>query len=122
MATYAAFVKKDKLPSTAEITRALSSRGWAVVIDSETTLDALSGPLPIKIDDAPVAISLETSNEIGGEGQAWATVAKLTDVKLAFSADGDAAEWARDLARGIALLTCGAFLADGQSEPIHYGR
>lgn len=122
MATYAAFVKKDKLPPTSEVTRAMSSRGWAVVIDSEATLDTLSGPLPIKVDDAPVAISLETSTEISGEGEAWATVAKLTDVKLAFTAEGDAAGWARDMARGVALLACGAYLADGQDTPIHYGR
>lgn len=122
MATYTAYVKKDKLPPTAEITRALSSRGWAVTIDSESALDELSGPLPVKVDDAPVAISLDTAGGVEGDGPAWNTVRKLTDVKLAFSAEGDAASWARDMARGIALLACGAYLADGQDTPIHFGR
>lgn len=122
MATYTAYVKKDKLPPTAEITRALSSRGWAVVIDSESALDSLSGPLPLTVDDAPVSVQLDATGEIAGEGDAWKAVRKLTDVKLSFTADGDDAGWARDLARGVALLACGAYLADGQETPIHFGR
>lgn len=124
MPTYVAFVRKTKLPPTSEIKRALSSRGWAVEIDTEHTLDELSGKLPLRIDDQPVEVSIECATDYGqlAESEAWRQVRKLTDVKISLSAGADNAQWARDIARGVALLACGAYLADGAEEPIHYGR
>lgn len=124
MPTYVAFVRKNRLPPTPEIKRALSSRGWAVEIDTESTIDQLSGKLPLRIDDVPVEVAIECATDYGelAEGASWAAVRKLTDVKISLSGQDDGARWARDIARGVALLACGAYLADGAEEPIHYGR
>ncbi|HJN77610.1 MAG TPA: hypothetical protein QGF58_27065 [Myxococcota bacterium] len=124
MSTYAAFVRKNRLPSTSVIKRALSSRGWAVEIDTEHTLDELSGKLPLRVDDEPIEVAIECSTDFGRDtdSDVWAAVHKLTDVRIRFTGDGQGARWARDIARGVALLACGAYLADGAEEPIHYGR
>jgi len=124
MPTYVAFVRKTKLPPTSEIKRALSSRGWAVEIDTEHTLDQLSGKLPLRIDDEPVEVAIECATDFAppADSESWRAVRKLTDVKIAFSAEDGAENWARDIARGVALLACGAYLPDGAAEPIHYGR
>ncbi len=124
MPEYSAFVRTDRLPSTADVLRALSSRGWALELDGDDALSARSGELGLTIDGqpVPVQISVDTDDLGLGEGEAWTAVAKASDVRLRFSSDHEGGRWARDVARGVALLAMGAYLADGADAPIHFGR
>jgi hypothetical protein len=124
MPEYSAFVRTDRLPPTPEILRALSSRGWAIELEGEAALPERAGDLGLKIDGQPVPVQLRVDTEdLGlGEGEAWKAVAKGSDVRLRFSSDHEGGRWARDVARGVALLAMGAFLTDGADTPLQYGR
>lgn len=124
MPEYSAFVRTDRLPPTAEILRALSSRGWALELEGEAALTERAGELGLKVDGntVPLALAVETEDLGLGEGEAWKAVAKGADVRLRFTSEHEEGRWARDVARGVALLAMGAFLPPGADTPLHYGR
>lgn len=134
--TFVAYVPRKRMPSVAELNRAMSSRGFRVKLDSESPLESLGGDLPLKVDGETVPVQLAISALQGPEVDAERerleaagdadsekrlTVYKTTDVRFAFSADDANAGWARDTARALALLACGAFenMADGKL--LHFG-
>ena len=124
MPEYSAFVRSDRLPPTPEILRALSSRGWALELEGDAALTERAGELGLKVDGETVPLQLAVDTEdLGlGQGPEWKAVAKGADVRLRFSSEHDEGRWARDVARGVALLSMGAFLAPGKDVPLHFGR
>lgn len=134
MATqFFAYVPRKRLPTVEELNRAMSSRGWRVEIKSDSPLDQLSGAVPLEVDDAKVdlTVSVETPDasevaaqrdqlEAAGDEESLkrSTVLKTTDIRFTFSGDE---KWARDVARGLALLACGAFENPADGRLLHFG-
>lgn len=134
--TYIAYVPRKRLPTPAELNRALSSRGVRVKVAEEGSLDALGGDLSVRIDGNPVPITVEVSELVGdaiaaerakleaagdAESEKRLTVLKTTELRFSFVGDGDNATWARDIARGLALLSCGAFENPADGRLLHFG-
>ena len=135
-ATYIAYVPRKRLPTPAELNRAMSSRGTRVQVPDAGALDALGGTVQVAIDGAPVSVGVQVEElkgdalaaqqaELEQQGdeaaEARLTVLKTTDIKFTFQGEGDSASWARDLARGLALLSCGAFENPADGHLLHFG-
>ena len=130
-----AFLKKEKLPPTKDVARALSSRGWRVEIDADKPIDELSA-LTLKVDGAahtvPVPVSrasegacanLVAAAQTSPEGETWLSLLKATDTRIVCSGDGaKGEEWARELARSIGLLCAGGFHNPQSGTVLQYGR
>jgi hypothetical protein len=126
---FIAFVAKGKLPPTSELTRAMSSRGWAVVLDTEQPLAELGGTLSFQIDGekVPVEMAIAPAGKDGiaeadADAQVVASVLKNTDTRLVFSGEGESGRWAREAARTVGLLSCGAFVNPEARKLINFGR
>lgn len=126
---YIAFVTRSKLPPTAELVRAMSSRGFLVELDTEQTFAELSGKLPVKVDGADVDVSVAVAPvdpasmpEADVDPQVVRQVVKNTDTRITFTGEGAGEAWARDIARAVGLLACGAFANPAQGKLINYGR
>ena len=96
-AVFHAYVRNDLLPSVAEITRAMSSRGF-----KDGGFDALRAGLGEHYDQG-------TYKEV------------LRQMEMRLSFEGDA-NWCRELARTVALLGAGAFENPGNQKLLFYGR
>lgn len=130
-----AFLKKEKLPPTKEVARALSSRGPRVEIDAPQALDELSS-VQLKVDGSPVTLRIEVSRASEGafgplmaaaqtsaEGETWLSLLKATDTRIVVRGDGEKGdEWARELARGVGLLCAGGFHNPQRGVVLQYGR
>jgi hypothetical protein len=127
--TYRAFVPTRNLPANGEISRAMSSRGWAVVLPESPTLAEASGSFTIKVDGNPVelsvgvdAVSSLADADTAELGEIAAKVVKTTDVRISFSGtDEDSKRWSRDVARSVALLALGAFQDPDSGKTLHFG-
>ena len=134
--TYIAYVPRKRLPTPAELNRALSSRGTRVKLVDEGSLEDLTGELSVRIDGNAVPITVEVSELSGdavaaeraqleaagdAESEKRLTVLKTTELRFSFVGDGDNATWARDIARGLALLSCGAFENPADGRLLHFG-
>ena len=134
--TYIAYVPRKRLPTPAELNRALSSRGTRVKLVDEGSLEDLTGELSVRIDGNAVPITVEVSELSGdavaaeraqleaagdAESEKRLTVLKTTELRFSFAAEGDGAAWARDIARGLALLSCGAFENPADGRLLHFG-
>ena len=126
---YIAFVAKGKLPPTAELTRAMSSRGWSVALETEQRLDELGGTLPFQIDGQKHAVELKVEPvgeagiaEVDADDSVVRSVLKNTDTRLTFSGEGESGKWAREAARAAGLLSCGAFANPQARKLINFGR
>lgn len=131
MATeFIAFVRKSKMPPASELARAMSSRGWLVEIDSEAALDEIGGSFPLKIDGNPVPLTLSVGpvgddalEGVNADEVDARLVRKNTDLRFAFSAEDDAnGKWARDTARALGLLACGAFANGSTGNLVNYAK
>ena len=128
-AEYIAFVTRSKLPSTAELVRAMSSRGFRVEVDTEQSFADLSGKVPVKVDGADVDVSVSVAAvdaasmpEADVDPQVVRQVVKNTDTRITFTGEGSGEAWARDIARAVGLLACGAFANPAQGRLINFGR
>ena len=128
-AEYIAFVTRSKLPSTAELVRAMSSRGFLVEVDTEQSFADLSGKVPVKVDGADVDVSVSVAAvdaasmpEADVDPQVVRQVLKNTDTRITFMGEGSGEAWARDIARAVGLLACGAFANPAQGRLINFGR
>jgi len=135
MATeFHAYIKADKLPDLDVLARALCSRGRKFNIDGDQALDQRSGDLGLSVDGTAQTISVSsvTAGSSGWktlassaadrpDGEAMLQVLKNTNLRLTFSADGDAKKWARDVCRGAALLAVGAYENTDTGKLIFYG-
>ena len=126
---FIAYVSRSKLPSTAELVRAMCSRGFLVEIESDAALTELAGRLPLRVDGAEIGVELAVgpveAGAVGGaetDPQVARQVVKNTDLKLGFTGVDGADRWARDIARTVGLLACGAFANTGSGKLINYGR
>ena len=134
MATeFHAFLKSDKQPTVAELSRALSSRGFAFSFSGDTALNERTD-LGLTVDGNAHAVTVTT---IEAGTPAWAELAsgahdrpdgetllkviKNCNRRITFSADGEAATWARDVARGASLLAVGAFENVQKGSLLFYG-
>lgn len=131
-----AFVKKEKLPPTREVARALSSRGWRVEIATDAALDAAGGSLTLKVDGAAVEVGVAVTTaadpawaamgaaaQSDSQGETWLGILKANNLRLTFTgADEKAVEWARECARGVGLLAAGGFHNPQQGTLLQYGR
>lgn len=132
-AVFHAYVRNDLLPSVAEITRAMSSRGFKVEIpEVEAFASDTATDLPVKIDaeDIPVKFQFISSKDGGfdalraGLGEhydqgTYKEVLRQMELRLTFEGD---ANWCRELARTVALLGAGAYENPGQQKLLFYGR
>lgn len=135
MATeFHAYLKSDKLPSPETLTRALCSRGWTFTISGDDALDQRAGDLGLTVDGTSHAVAVSSTAagtpawkalaDGAGDrenGEELLKVLKNTNLRLTFSADGDAEKWARDVCRGAALLAVGAYENTGTGKLIFYG-
>ena len=128
-AEYIAFVTRSKLPPTAELVRAMCSRGFLVELDTEQSFAELSGKLPVKVDGAAVDVSLAVGTvdpasmpEADVDPSVVRQIVKNTDTRLVFTGEGEGEAWARDIARAVGLLACGAFANPAQGRLINFGR
>ncbi|MEC7948011.1 MAG: hypothetical protein VX265_10610 [Myxococcota bacterium] len=130
MATeYIAFVTRSKLPPTSDLVRAMCSRGFLVEVDTEESFAELSGKVPVRVDGEALDISVEVGPvepgampEADVDPSVVRQVVKNTDTRITFKADGASAGWARDLARAVGLLACGAFANPAEGKLINFGR
>ncbi len=129
-AEFIAFVRKSKMPAPAELARAMSSRGWLVEIDSEAALDQIGDTLPLKIDGNPVPLALQVG-PVGEDALAGVEadesdarlVRKNTDLRVVFAGKDEASgKWARDTARALGLLACGAFANTESGKLVNFAR
>lgn len=130
-----AFLKKEKLPPTKDVARALSSRGWRVETDTEQPIDELS-TLKLTVDGTPVSVSLQVSRAAEGsfapliaaaqtspQGEVWLGLLKATDTRIVCAGEGEKGdEWARELARGLGLVCAGGFHNPQTGAVLQYGR
>lgn len=128
-AEYIAFVTRSKLPPTAELVRAMCSRGFLVEVDTDESFAELSGKLPVKIDGASVDVSVSVGAvdpasmpEADIDPSVVRQVVKNTDTRITFTGEGEGESWARDIARAVGLLACGAFANPSQGKLINFGR
>jgi hypothetical protein len=128
------YLKADKQPSISELTRALSSRGFAFAFANDTPLHERGTDLGLSVDgsDHTIAVTileagtpgwseLAASAQDRSDGEVFLKVLKNTNRRLTLAADGDASRWARDVSRGAALLSVGAFENVEKSSLIFYG-
>ncbi len=133
-AEFHVYLKSDKQPSTAELARALSSRGFRFAFAGEAPVHELAGDLGLSVDGNAHSVSVSAIeagtpgwNELAAsaadraDGEMLARVLKNTNRRITFTADGDAARWARDVCRGAALLAVGAFENVEKKTLIFYG-
>lgn len=126
---YIAFVSKAKLPPTSELTRAMSSRGWVVALDTEQPIHELGDTIPFQIDGEKIAVGMAVAPagqdgiaEADADAEVVASILKNTDTRLVFSGEGESARWAREVARTVGLLACGAFVNPEARKLINFGR
>ncbi len=120
-----AFVNRDKMPPTAEVCRALASRGLRVGFDTSVDLTNPGGPLQVTLDGETVAVSVEARPTAGmtADDEALRAVLKAFDLRLTFSSDEVAAgSWPREIARTLALLAMGAYENPQSDLVLHFGR
>ena len=91
--TFCAYVPTRNLPDNAQISRALSSRGWAIEFPDSPALTEASGAFTIQVDGAPVELNVGTDavstlpeSDVAGLGDNAAKVVKTTDLRISFSA------------------------------------
>lgn len=128
-AEYIAFVTRSKLPPTEALVRAMCSRGFLVELDTEQPFAELSGKLPVKIDGAAVDVSVAVGAveaasmpDADVDPSVVRQIVKNTDTRLTFTGAGDGEAWARDIARAVGLLACGAFANPSTGKLINFGR
>lgn len=128
-AEYIAFVTRSKLPPTAELVRAMSSRGFLVELDTEQSFAEMSGKVPVTIDGTAVdvAVSVATVDPASMpaadvDPSVVRQVVKNTDTRITFTGEGAGEAWARDIARAVGLLACGAFANPSKGKLINFGR
>ena len=128
-AEYIAFVTRSKLPPTAELVRAMSSRGFLVELDTEQSFAEMSGKVPVTIDGTAVdvAVSVATVDPASMpaadvDPSVARQVVKNTDTRITFTGEGAGEAWARDIARAVGLLACGAFANPSKGKLINFGR
>ena len=124
-----AYLPSRNLPVNADIGRALSSRGWSVELPESPSLCDTNGKFTITIDGQDINLEIGTAPvdsiaeaEIAKLGETAAKIMKTTDVRVSFSGTDDlSAKWSRDIARGVALLSLGAFHDAASGTTLHYG-
>jgi hypothetical protein len=134
MAEFYVFYKKGSVPPVEELNRAMSSRGIVFEIQGETPIHERSA-LKLQVDgaDVPVSVSVVDAaapdwNEMRSQAQeledgaARLSVLKNCDVRISLTAEGEAGSWARDVARNVSLLACGAFENPSNGKFINFGR
>ena len=134
--TYIAYVPRKRLPTPAQLNRALSSRGVRVKMAEDATLDAQSGVVSVSIDGVALNLQIDISELTGAaidaerakleaagdeESEKRLTVLKTTNIRFAIGGDDDTGKWAREIARGLALLSCGAFENPASGSLLHFG-
>ena len=127
--TFRAYVPTRNLPENAGISRALSSRGWAIQLPDSPALAEASGTFTIQVDGSPVelsvgvdAVSSLPEADVAALGDSAAKVVKTTDVRISFSgSDANSTRWSRDVARGVALLALGCFQDPTSGKTLHFG-
>lgn len=123
--TFFAFVRRDRLPTAAQVSRALSSRGDRVALRTEAGLDQVGGTLGLDVNGTAVsvgwqvaaaaALAADASGELG-------PVLRNSDLRISVSGEGAEGErWAREVARGVALLGVGAFQNGASGTLLFYG-
>jgi hypothetical protein len=135
-ARYSAYVPRTRLPSANELIRAMSSRGFRVDLHTDKTLDQLGGSVTLQVNGAPVPVNLVVGevaeSPLAGQRAALEsgdvpdaekklTVLKTTDIHFVFEGEGPGEVWARELARSLALLSCGAFENAQKGSLLHFG-
>lgn len=132
-AVFHAYVRNDLLPSVADITRAMSSRGFKVEIPEVEAFAAdTAQALPVKVDAQDVPVSFQfLSDKDGGFDALRSGIAEhydqgtykevLRQMELRLSFEGDA-NWCRELARTVALLGAGAYENPSNQKLLFYGR
>ena len=132
-AVFHAYVRNDLLPSVAEITRAMSSRGFKVEIPEVEALGSdTAAELPVKVDAQDVSVKFQyVSAKDGGfdalraglgehyDQGTYKEVLRQMEMRLSFEGD---ANWCRELARTVALLGAGAYENPGNQKLLFYGR
>ena len=90
---------------------------------------ALSGTLPVKVDGASVDVSVAVGAveaasmpDADVDPSVVRQIVKNTDTRLTFTGEGDGEAWARDIARAVGLLACGAFANPTKGKLINFGR
>ncbi len=135
MVEFHVFYKKGALPPVPELNRAMSSRGFAIELQGDAPPHERGEDLGLTVDGKPVAVSVSLTDAQAPEwaalraaaadavdGAARLSVLKNCDVRLTLKADGDDARWARDVARNVGLLACGAYENLSASRFINFGR
>lgn len=127
------FLKSDKQPTVDALARALSSRGFSFVISGDTALhersslglsvDGSAHEITVSAIDAGTPAWAELASGAGdrADGETLLKVLKNSNRRITFAAEGDAASWARDVARGASLLAVGAFENTEKGSLIFYG-
>ena len=94
-AEYIAFVTRSKLPTTAELVRAMSSRGFLVEVDTEQSFAEIDGKVPVKVDGNDVDVSIAVGAvdaasmpEADVDPQVIRQVVKNTDTRITFTGEG----------------------------------
>jgi hypothetical protein len=133
MSTFHAYVKSDRVPTINDLIRALNSRGFIVGLegDPEAPLTDAGDALAVTVGDEQFTIGFGTDADASFQALAgtehaapdtFREVLRLTDVRMRFTAEGTGETWARDMARNVALLSCGAFENPHNGTLLHYGR
>ena len=127
--SYSAFVPSRNLPDNGKISRALSSRGWAVQLPESPAITEASGSFAIQVDGSTVELTVGVDSvnslpdtEVASLGDHAAKVVKTTDLRIRLTgADETSTRWSRDIARGLALLALGAFQDPESGKTLHFG-
>jgi hypothetical protein len=126
--TYRAYIPTRNIPDNAEISRAMSSRGWAVELPESPSIAEANGSFTIQVDGSPVELSIGVADvssladaDVARLGDKATKVVKTTDVQISLSgSDENSTRWSRDVARSVALLALGAF-QDPSGTTLHFG-
>lgn len=133
MSTFHAYVKSDRVPTVNDVIRALNSRGFIVGLegDPEAPLTSSGDTLAVTVGEEQFTIGFGADTDAAFQALAGAEhaspdtyreVLRLTDLRLRFTCEGAGEAWARDMARNVALLSCGAFENPSSGALLHYGR
>ncbi len=129
-----AYLKSNKMPPIDKIARALSSRGWVFDFSGDKSLVERKGNLGLTVDGRAMGVDVKIADaasptwkelmdaaQTRGDGETLIKVLQNTDLRITFTADGDASTYARDVCRASALLALGAFENPEQGKLIYYG-
>jgi hypothetical protein len=123
--TFCAFVRRDRLPTAAQVSRALSSRGDRVALRTESGLDQVGGTLAVEVNGAAVSVGFQvvpSASLVDGASGDLGPVLRNSDLRISVSGEGAEGErWAREVARGVAILGVGAFHNTQSGAVLFYG-